>query len=98
MARGHVELAAQDRLDAGLLGGQVEVDGAEEVAVIGERQRRELELLRALDELLELRRAVEQAVLGMDGQVDELAVLHQVAATPVRWCSAASRRRRRPRG
>ena len=73
----HVELAAEDRLDAGLLGRQVEVDCAEEVPVIGERDRREPELLCLLDQLLELCGAVEQAVLGMHVQVDEFAVPHR---------------------
>ena len=81
LARRHVELAAEDRLDPFLLAGQVEVDGAEQVAVVGQRERREPELPRARDQLVELRGAVEQAVLGMDVQVDEVGVpLHQVAS------------------
>ena len=86
-ARGHVELAADDRRDGGLLAGRVEVDGAEEVAVIGEGEGREAELGgprdephvhffpalagRALD-LLELSGAVQQAVLRVDVEVDEV--------------------------
>ena len=81
LARRHVELAAEDRLDPLLLAGQVEVDGAEQVAVVGQRERREPQLPRPRDQLVELRGAVEQAVLGVDVQVDEVGVpLHQVAS------------------
>ena len=73
-ARGHVELAAQDRLHPRLLAGGVEVHRAEEVAVIGEREGRELQRLGALDQLLEAGRAVQQAVLGVDVQMDEVGV------------------------
>jgi hypothetical protein len=74
----HVELAADDGLDAGLLRGQIEIDGAEEVAVIGERDGREVQVLGLLHELLELGRSVEQAVLGMHVQMDEVGVaLHR---------------------
>src|SRR5882762_770738 len=76
-ARRDVELAAHDRLDAGLLGRQVEIDRAEEIAMIGQRDRREAQLLRLLDELLELGGAVEQTVLGVNVQVDEVAMLHR---------------------
>ena len=70
-----VELAADDGLDAGFRRRLVEVDRAEEIAVVGERDGRELEVLGLLDEFLELRGAVEEAVLGMDVQMDEVAVL-----------------------
>jgi hypothetical protein len=43
--------------------------------VVGQRDRRELEVLGLLDEFFELRRAVEKAVLGVDVQMDEVAVL-----------------------
>src|SRR4030095_10319837 len=75
--RRHVELAAEDRLDAGLLGSEVEVDRAEEVAVIGERDGGEAKLLRLVDQLVELGGAVKQAVLGVDVEMDELGVLHR---------------------
>src|SRR5205814_9431847 len=61
-----VELASQDRLDAGLLPGEIEVDAAEQVAVIGQRDRGELEVFGFFDELLELGGPVEQAVFGVD--------------------------------
>ena len=40
----HVRLHPEDGLEAGLLEGLVEVDGAEQVAVIGDRHRRHAEL------------------------------------------------------
>src|SRR5262249_14575823 len=76
-SRRDVELAAEDRLDAGLLRGVVEIDRAEEVAVIRERDGRELQLLGLVDQLLELGGAIEQAVLRMHVQVDAFAVLHR---------------------
>ena len=84
-AGGDVELAAHDGLDPGLLGGQVEIDGAEEVAVVGERDRRELQALGLGHELLELGGAVEEAVLRVDVEVDEVGVLHGGRATRARW-------------
>jgi len=43
--------------------------------VVGEGEGRELERLGAVDQLLEAGRAVQQAVLGVDVQVDEVGVL-----------------------
>jgi hypothetical protein len=42
--------------------------------VVGEGQGRELERLRTLDELLEAGRPVQQAVLGVDVQMNEVGV------------------------
>ncbi len=74
-ARRHVELAAHDGLDPRLLGGAVEVHRPEEIAVVGERDGGERELLGLLHQPLELGGAVEQAVLGVDVQVDEVPPL-----------------------
>jgi hypothetical protein len=91
-----VDLAAEDRLDAVLLGGLEELDRAEEVAVVGERDRRHAELLRALEERIDLDRAVEQRVLAVQVEVDEGPRAH--AATPIRSSPEASTRCRRPPG
>jgi hypothetical protein len=40
--------------------------------VVGERESRELQRLRAIDQLLETGRAVQQAVLGVDVQMNEV--------------------------
>ncbi len=66
-----VELAADDRLDAGRLPPGVELDRAEEVAVVGHGDRRHLQLDRPLEEGVELVRPVEEAVLGVEVEVDE---------------------------
>ncbi len=68
----HVDLAAEDGLDALLLARLVELDGAEHVAVVGERHRSHAERLRPGDEVLDLERTVEQRVLRMDVEMDEL--------------------------
>ena len=47
--------------------------------MVGEGERGEAQLLRALDELLEARGAVEQAVLRVDVQVNEIGGLFQVS-------------------
>ncbi len=96
-----VQLAAQDRLHPGLLAARVEVHAPEEIAVVGERDGGESQRLGLADELLELGRAVEQAVLRVDVQVDEVGVLFHVQRaflTPTRWCWAAWTRCRRRRG
>ena len=89
LARRHVELGAEDRLDPRFLGGEVEIDPAEKVAVVGERDGRELEVLGLLDQLLELGGAVEQAVLRVHVEVDEFGVLHDGAVTRARWWRGA---------
>ena len=67
-----VGLDADDRLDARLACGDVKVDRAVQGAVIGERQRRHLQLFRARHEIAHAREPVEQAVLAVRVEVDEL--------------------------
>ena len=54
-----------------LLAGLVEFDRSEHVAVVGDGQCGLLHLARALDQIADARRAVEQAVLGVGVQVAE---------------------------
>ena len=68
---GDVELEADDRLDALVLGGAVELDGAAQRAVVGERHRRHAQLLGPRDQLLDPARAVEQRVLAVHVEMDE---------------------------
>ena len=84
--RRHVELGPEERLDSGLFAGQVKVDGPEQVAVVGEGQRGEAELLGPGDELVQLGRAVQEAVLRVDVQVDEVRMGHgaSVGRLPLR--------------
>ena len=61
-----VGLEADDRLDAVLLGRLVELDRAVHHAVVGEPEGGLAEARGALGELVDLARAVEQRVLGVD--------------------------------
>jgi len=66
-----VHLATEDRLDALLGGGLVEVDRARHRAVVGERHGGHLELRRLARERRDPARPVEDRELGVDVQVDE---------------------------
>ncbi len=68
---GDVELEADDRLDALVLGGAVELDGAAQRAVVGEGDRRHAQFLGARDQRLDPARAVEQRVLAVHVEMDE---------------------------
>ena len=68
---GHVELEADDGLDALLLGGVVELDRAAERAVVGERHGGHAQLFGALDQLLDTAGAVKERVLAVHVEVDE---------------------------
>ena len=61
-----VGLEPHDRLDAVLPGGLVELDRPVHHPVVGEPERRLAEARRTLGELVDLARAVEQRVLGVD--------------------------------
>ena len=67
-----VDLAADERLDPLLLRVLVELDGAGERAVVGERDGRHLELGRAGGEVRDPAGPVEDRELGVDVEVDEL--------------------------
>ena len=71
-AGGDVDLAPQDRLEAAVLGVIVEDDRREHVAVLGDRERRHLELDRFIEELVDAAGAVEQRELRMQMEMDEL--------------------------
>ena len=68
---GHVELEADDRLDALFFGGAVELDGAAQRAVVGERHRRHAQFLGPFDQLLDPAGAVEQRVFAVHVEMDE---------------------------
>ena len=73
---GDVDLAADDRLDAGSLGRLEQLHRARHRPVIGERDSRHLELGGALDEVGDPARTVENRVLGVDVKVNERCVGH----------------------
>ena len=68
-----VTLESDDRIDAVLLAGLVEVVGAVEVAVIGHREGCHAEIDGLAEEIIEAGSAVEHGVLGVHVQVDEVA-------------------------
>ena len=69
LAAGEIRLASDDRLDPGGDGLLVELDRAEHVAMVGDRQRLHPGGLRMLDQRGELVGSVKQAVLRMDVQM-----------------------------
>ena len=77
-AGGDVGLDADDRLDPGLLGGGVERDDPVHGPVVGERQRWHPLLGDPLRHLPDAAQPVEQAELGVDVEVDEVAVFARV--------------------
>ena len=88
--RGDVDLAAEDGLDALGLGLLEELDGAEDVAVVGDGHGGHLVLVGRADEVRHAQAAVEDAVLGMVVQVDERRFHGRLSlsnpATPSRRC------------
>ena len=77
-----VNFAADDRMDAFRLGRVVELDGAEEVAVIGHGDGGHLLALRDLHQLLDFAGAVEQRVVGMAVEMDERAFAWYIVRVP----------------
>ncbi len=73
---GDVDLAAQNRLDSGLSGLPVELDRAGHGAVVGEPDRRHLELGGAGREGRDPAGPVEDRVLGVDVKVDKRRLGH----------------------
>ena len=71
VAGDRVDLAADDRLDAGLLGRRVEIDGAEEVAVVRDRHGRPLPSGGHFHQPRNVAGPVEKGVIRMAVQVDE---------------------------
>ena len=67
----HVGLGPDDRVDAGVLAGLVEVEDPVHVAVVGDPERRHAVLDRGIDEVLDPRRTIEHRVLGVGVQMRE---------------------------
>ena len=88
-----VHLAPEERLDAHLAALAVELDGAGERAVVGERDGGHLQLGGPSGQRGDAASAVEDRVLGVDVEVDERRLGHR---TPIIETRAASRRSRRP--
>ena len=77
-ATGEVGLAADDRLHAVRAGLLVELDGPEEVAMIGLGDRRHVRRFSAFEERVVLDRAVEERVLGVEVEMNE-GLRHRLA-------------------
>ncbi len=67
-----VPLDADDRLDAGLGRGVVELEGTVQVAVVGDRDRALPDILGRLEQVLQARSTIEHRVLGVDMEMDEI--------------------------
>jgi hypothetical protein len=95
-----VEFAADEGLDAGVLGGLVELDRAVEIAMVGQRERGHAEFLGAAHETIDPAGAIEQAVVGVDVEVDEIsgsrhALMKESVRASSQGESAEERARRR---
>ena len=92
-AAGDVGLAAEDRLDALLVGLLVEFDGAEHVAVVGDRQGGHFVLLGQVDDGIETAGTVKERVLAMGMQMHVIyEVAHGINIAPQHgWVNALLR-------
>ncbi len=72
IARRDVDLAAENRVDAPLPRLVVKDDRREHVAVLGDGERRHVQLNRAVEQLFDAAGAVEERVLRVQMQMDEL--------------------------
>src|SRR5207253_9500518 len=95
---GHVDLAAEQWLDAGLAGLAVELDRPGHGAVVGEPDRRHLELSGLGREGGDAARPVEDRVLGVDVKVDERRFGHGKPILVGRSASAGSTQESGPAG
>jgi hypothetical protein len=79
----HVQLYAHDRLDAGLLAGLVEADGAVQPVVIGAGRRRHAGLGGGLHQLVDTAGAVAEREVGVDVQMNERRRLRHTRGLPM---------------
>ena len=70
-ALGHVDLAADDRADAALFGGLVEIQNAVHVAVVGDGHSLLPQFLGAVQKALNAAGAIQEAVFGVDMEMGE---------------------------
>ncbi len=75
-ARGHVELAAQQGLDPRGFGLLVEIQNPEKRAVVGDGHRRHAKSLGLGQQVFDPDGAVQQAVGGVDMEMDEFRMRH----------------------
>jgi len=77
-----IDLTANNRFDAFVSGGLVKINRAAEHAVIGDRERRESQLVRFVDQPVEAAGAIEQRILGVQMEVDKIRVRHEANYLP----------------
>jgi len=75
-ARRDIYFAAYDRLYAGFLRGEVELDGAEHIAVVGYRQGVHLVVGSRLQQFVYPAGSVQKAVLRVQMKMDEFGMGH----------------------
>jgi hypothetical protein len=78
----HVGLAAEDRLHAVRLGALVEIERAEQVAVVGHRHGLHSAFQHLGKQLVQPDRAVQKAILRVQMQVGELGHLRRASLAP----------------
>ena len=74
----HVGFVTDNRLDSGPFGLLVELQGAKQIAVIGERQRVHAQRLGPVDQSFEPAGAVQQAEMAVAVKMDKRRCIHGV--------------------
>jgi hypothetical protein len=69
----HIQLAAENRLDALLLRSLKKMHSAVNISVVGDRDRGLADVLNALDELVDVAGAIEEREVGVEMQMCELS-------------------------
>src|SRR5438105_13509225 len=78
--RRNVDLASKNWLNTAPARLVMKRDGGKQIAVLGHRNRRHLQLRRAIEQLADAARAVQQRELGVQMEVDELSHLDKTLA------------------
>ena len=73
-----IDLAPKNRLQAAIARVIVEGDGRKHVAVLGDRERRHLQLDGFVEQFVDAACAIEQRELGVEMEVDEFAHSHSM--------------------
>jgi hypothetical protein len=76
-AGGNIELTADDGFDAGFLGPLIKFQGAEQTAVIGDGHGGHFELLGLAKQIAQADGSIQQAVSGMDVEMDKIRGWHR---------------------
>ena len=88
----NINLAADNRLDAPVARGLIKINCAAEHAVVGDRERGELQFAGFVHQPIEAAGAIEQRILRVQMQMDKIRVRHGVNLTPAGNDAQAKRR------